>query len=238
MVRLLRRLLTPLLVKDDAGQAIVEFAVAAPLQLLVVFGLMQLSLLYVSALTVNYTAYRCARSALTYVEPEDPEADGAMTRAETVQAVAATLLAPLTGPSVDGGAPLDAPVVMPGWGEIHRSDIAASKVRVTIEDPDPAAAEQVITARVEYEQELFFPVVDRLYRYLMRRDEDWREDPDRAYYLFGTLEANRSEEVLYNEDGELIDQGAIVRLIGGRTHVVVRQQCSLAADMGWRGGDG
>ena len=49
---------------SQGGQAIAEFAFAFPLQLFVIFSIMQLSLVYVAKQVVTYASYSAARAAI------------------------------------------------------------------------------------------------------------------------------------------------------------------------------
>ncbi|MHC4870854.1 MAG: TadE family protein [Planctomycetota bacterium] len=128
-----------------------EFAISFPVQLLLVFGIMQMAFLYMSTLMVNFTAYRVARSAV--VGEHDEQVDEDRTGADVV---AQTLLAPLAGRSLGGGDPRPQESFVPGWGNISDSDYAAAKTKVVVETPEGTSA-GLVTVIVEYNQELLFP---------------------------------------------------------------------------------
>ncbi|MFH0911476.1 MAG: TadE family protein [Planctomycetota bacterium] len=204
--------------KGRAGQALVEFAVAFPLQLILVFGLMQLALLYVSTLVVNFTAYRCARAAI--VGEHRSVAGGGLSG---VDVVAQTLLSPLAGGHRDADYAPPEKVTIPDWGPIHRSDEAAAKLHVEIFEPRGEEAGSV-TALVEFNQELVFPFVDRILALLLRTGGTAPRQGEA--HLFG------SEDTVYRglRSGDYIAPGSPrgrIRMIGGVPHFVITRQCTL-----------
>jgi hypothetical protein len=222
------------------GQALVEFAVVLPLQLILVFGIMQLAFLYVSMLAVNYTAFRCARCAI--VGEDNVElgqfqigtGPGATLGDEYTSAnmTAAVVLAPLAGNRTSDMVSVPPDIEIPGWGPVKRSGLAAWKTRVRIdEELDPDTNElRTVTATVEFNQELVFPFVDGLFRLFMRgSDQDHSES-----YLFG----EEDEEFVAMHEGEINESGSgrgKVRVIGETTHFVITRSCTLAAQTGWQG---
>ncbi|GEM_PF-2872778 len=200
----------------DRGQALVEFAIAFPLQLLIVFGILQLALLYVSGLVVNYAAYRCVRAAIVGEHLVDT-GEGRT----GVDLVAHTILAPLAGSHSVGGVDTPPPVEIPGWGPVRRSDRAGEKVYVEVLDPDPDDP-GVVTAVVEFNQELVFPFVDGLFRLVLRGDEDVGPDA----HVFG------ERDVGYQGpgSGDYIRPGSgrgRIRVFDGVTHFVITRECTL-----------
>jgi Flp pilus assembly protein TadG len=61
--------------RGGEGQAMIEFALAFPLQLFLTFGIMQLILIYVSTLLVNFAAYRACRAAVVVLPDPDSGMD-------------------------------------------------------------------------------------------------------------------------------------------------------------------
>ncbi len=57
--------------RGDSGQILIETAVVLPLTLFLVYSIIQLSLLMVTAMVVNYAAYVGARSAIVHVRDGD-----------------------------------------------------------------------------------------------------------------------------------------------------------------------
>ncbi len=234
---------------EDSGQALVEFALAVPIQLLLVFGIMQMAFLYISSVVVSYTAYRCARCVVVgehdnlvvgqfVIHNPSGGLVGYGDEYKGADLIAATMLAPLTGQHLSPTATRPPEVQVPGWGGIRRSDIAAWKSRVHIEEEfDGTGDLAAITAVVEFNQELIFPFVDGLFRLILPRahgvTEEEIADLDQQY-VFGDLDreytALRYGDV--RRDGS--SRGAI-RVIGGRTHYVITKECTLNATMGWQG---
>jgi len=145
------------------GQALVEFAFAFPLQLLIMFAIMQLALLYVAKQVVSYASYSAARSAMV----ADTVAD-AQRRARDA---AALVCAPITGPTVEGsnfnyaylqsGSALTA---VPGWGYVPKSGI--SRLLKTYVSQPAFSENGEVTVTVTHYYELVFPVVGRAFAWL------------------------------------------------------------------------
>ncbi len=147
----------------EGGQAIAEFAFAFPLQLFVMFAIMQLALLYVGKQVVSYASFSAARAALVGEDPAD-----AYRRAETAAALAC---APITGPTVEGSnfslAALTADsaiITLPGWGPVPKSGISRRlKTAVSrIEYPSDGEVEVSVT----HYYELTLPGVNYLFAWL------------------------------------------------------------------------
>ncbi len=206
--------------KRENGQVLAEFAIAFPLQLLIVFGIMQMSFLYISTLVVNFTAYKVARAAIVgeHSEQVDPNRTGA-------DVVAQTILAPLAGRSLGSGDLKPAKSFIPGWGDISDSDYAAAKTKVVVFEPE-GTSPGIVTAIVEYNQELLFPGLDGLFRLIMRNDKTEYAEEERPKHLFGKedKEFNGLGGDDYNAEGS--SRGRI-RIIGGRVHYVITRRCSL-----------
>jgi hypothetical protein len=147
----------------EGGQAIAEFAFAFPLQLFVMFAIMQLALLYVGKQVVSYASFSAARAALVGEGPAD-----AYRRAETAAALAC---APITGPTVEGSnfsfAALtsdSATITLPGWGPVPKSGISRRLKTVVSPIEYPSAGEVEVTVTHYYE--LTLPVVNHLFAWL------------------------------------------------------------------------
>jgi Flp pilus assembly protein TadG len=192
------------------GQALVEFSLAFPLQLLLTFGILQLLLLYISALVTDYAAFRAARAAVVQPRMEWAEA--------SAHQAARIVLSPLahTGPSASET------LRIPGWGALEGSDRADERVRVRLAfDPDDVD----LTATVEWNQELVFPVVDRLLAFLYSLRG---EAPGAA---FGESYAVYAD---FDDAPSPVDSPDAPRLrrIGDRYFYVVVQDCTLYARQG------
>lgn len=209
--------------RSEEGSVLAEFAIAFPVQLLLVFGIMQMAFLYMSTLVVNFTAYRVARAAVVGEHVRDVNIDPeGVTGADVV---AQTLLAPLAGRSLGGGDPLPQKSFVPGWGDISDSDYAAAKTKVVVITPDGTNA-GLVTAIVEYNQELLFPGLDGLFRLIMRNDDTEYAEGERPEHLFG----QEDEDFQGLGADDYIAEGSgrgRIRIIGGRVHYVITRKCSL-----------
>lgn len=130
------------------GSAMVEFALSFPLQLLITFGVLQMVLLMVSGLVVNYAAFKACRAALVDENPKE---------------AARIVLAPLAGRPVTGDG---VDVQIENWGPLRGSGTAYNKLHVDVQG-DPGAG--TVTASVTFEQELLFPFIDALLGIVLRR---------------------------------------------------------------------
>jgi len=147
----------------QGGQALAEFAIAFPLQLLIMFAIMQLALLYVAKQVVSYASFSAARAALVADSPED-----AYRRATRASALCC---APITGPTVTGSSfslsELQSPGSMlevPGWGLLPKSGISYRLKTLVSRLDYPAPGEVDVTVTHYYE--LTFPVVNYMFSWL------------------------------------------------------------------------
>jgi len=146
----------------QGGQALAEFAFAFPLQLLILFAIMQLALLYVAKQVVTYASYAAARAALVADSPAEAYA--------TASRASALICAPITGTTVAGanvaGADLRAAAIeVPGWGLVPKSGISRG-LKTHVSHLDLSAGEVVVTVTHYYE--LVFPVVNHIFAWLHR----------------------------------------------------------------------
>ena len=147
----------------QGGQAIAEFAFAFPLQLLVMFAIMQLALVYVAKQVVTYASYSAARAALV--------ADTTGEAIDRADRAAALVCAPITGTTTAGAnvSPGDltaAIISVPGWGAVPKSGISHGlKTHVSaLQHPAPGEIEVTVT----HYYELAFPVVNYAFAWLHR----------------------------------------------------------------------
>jgi hypothetical protein len=147
----------------QGGQAIAEFAFAFPLQLLIMFAIMQLAMMYVAKEVLTYASYSAARSAMVAdAAGRDP--------VESARKSAALICAPITGPSVAGSsasrAYLNAArIEVPGWGPIPNSGVSRG-LKTIISGYREEEGEVEVTVTHYYE--LSFPVVGRVFAWLHR----------------------------------------------------------------------
>ncbi len=141
------------------GQAIVEFAVAFPIQLLIMLSIMQLALIFVGQQVVTYSAYKAARSALVARHPA--EAEWRAGRA------AALVCSPITGTTIHdryGESVHDEPIreiELPGWGAIPKSGISSAlKTHVSSLQ---FSGDNEVEATVTHYYELTLPIVGFLF---------------------------------------------------------------------------
>lgn len=139
----------------NEGQAIVEFAIAFPLQLMIMLAIMQLALLYVGKQVITYASYSAARAAMVGDSPQDAE--------DRARHAAVMICSPITGQTIKSGIDLPPRMSVPGWGEIPKSDIAWFKTLVETSG-DRNAGE--VSATVTHYFELELPYVNYLFQWL------------------------------------------------------------------------
>ena len=136
------------------GSVMMETVLILPWFLLVVFGVVQFSFLWVARLMTDYAAFCAARAALVY----NP-ADAACDKATNVSYRAARQVLAWMSFSQPYTRDGDAPTV-PGWGTIPLSDAIDDQLTVTVEDC--GGGKGFVTATVRFEFPLFVPVVSTL----------------------------------------------------------------------------
>ncbi len=149
---------------SQRGQAIVEFAIAFPLQLMIMLFIMQLALIYTGRQVVTYAAYQAARSAAVAGSQDE-----AYFRAHRA---ASMICAPITGPTIRGAtvSPSDirmAAMELPGWGEIPKSGVS-SRVKTHLSHLEFIPPNEVEVTVTHY-YELTLPVVGFLVGTFMGR---------------------------------------------------------------------
>ena len=147
----------------QGGQAIAEFAFAFPLQLLIMFAIMQLAMMYVAKQVVTYASYSAARTAMVAdAAGRDP--------VEAAQKSAALICSPITGPSVRGSSVSraylnSARIEVPGWGVIPKSGVSRG-LKTIISGYEEGDGEVEVTVTHYYE--MTFPVVGRVFAWMHR----------------------------------------------------------------------
>lgn len=183
--------------EPENGQAIVEFAIAFPVQLLIMLSIMQLALIYVGNQVVTYSAYQAARSASvagTYAEAE-----------ERAHRAAAMICSPITGPTITGsnlsaGDVRSATIEIPGWGELPGSGVS-SRLKTHVSELnyiDPNKVEATVT----HYYELTLPVVGFLFGSIIghsgrHAQEDYAIGPD-GTMRFGSDAEHESRVGIWN----------------------------------------
>lgn len=137
------------IVRAEEGQAIVEFVIVFPIQLLFTLGIMQLSLLYIAKQMTEYAAFQAARAALVYE-------NGGQQKAQEAAAWALTPITKTSKSSEESGSEfkLDGSYI-PGSKNAH----AKTRVRISTKGSFP---EKVVTATVDYDYELIIPLIGNL----------------------------------------------------------------------------
>ena len=129
---------------NEKGQAVVEFAVVFPFQLLITLLVLQITFLYVAGHVVDYAAFAAARAQLVGEAAEDA--------AEAI----CTPIAGITNLNTDAD-----PIYYPGWGDLDRSEI--SRERTSIDMVTALTDDQnFIEVGVNCDVELIFPVANRI----------------------------------------------------------------------------
>ena len=129
---------------NEKGQAVVEFAVVFPFQLLITLLILQVTFLYVAGHVVNYAAFAAARAELVGESAEDA--------AEAI----CTPIAGITDLNTD-----TAPIYYPGWGDLDRSEIARERTSIDIVTA-LSDAQNFVEVAVICNVELIFPVANRI----------------------------------------------------------------------------
>ena len=134
-------------ITSRSGQALVEYAIVFPLQLMLTLALIQLAHLFVAKQILDYAAFCGARAALVGLEYED------------AQKAAAIPISRIAGPSGVSG---DNPIDIPGWGTLRGSGAAVEKTSAPYGNFDviqtQAGSAPVIRCEIEHAYELRVPV--------------------------------------------------------------------------------
>jgi hypothetical protein len=142
------------MVRCEKGQALVEFALMFPLQLLVTFIILQLAFLHVAGQVVHYAAFAAARAELV---------------GESAENAAEAICTPVAGIRDLGAGTV--PVHYPGWGDLDRSEI--SRERTSVEVVTPLSADQeFVEVTVTCNVELIFPVASRIVSWIPLGEEE------------------------------------------------------------------
>ena len=130
---------------DTNGQALVEFALVFPLQLLIVLFILQMSLIQVGRAVVSYAAYCAAHAEML---GQDPEEAAAVALIPLGDADAAPAYDPGTGEYYEP--PGDH---LPGWGAQPKWNDARNKTKVyRLYDDDSLMLNRVTLRQAEYEE--------------------------------------------------------------------------------------
>jgi len=135
------------LLRTRRAQALVEYAIVFPLQLMLTLVLIQLGHLFVAKQILDYAAFCGARAALVGLEYED------------AQKAAAIPISRIAGPS---GVSEPNGIEIPGWGTLRGSGAAIEKTSAPYGSFDVIQAdmggEPVVRCEIEHAYELRVPV--------------------------------------------------------------------------------
>jgi len=136
----------------ERAQAIVEYAIVFPIQLLVTLAIIQLAYIFVAKQVLEYGAFCAARSALV-ASSEDWNNNPAKVQDDAKKA-AVIPIAAIAGPS---GVTTSDMIDIPGWGTLQNSGAAAEKTQVIIAK-DSESGSPVISCELTHHFELHVPV--------------------------------------------------------------------------------
>ncbi len=154
------------LFRRQDGQAVVEFAIAFPLQLLATLIILQLAFLYIASFVVQYGAYTAARAELVGADP---------------LAAASAVCSPVAG--ITGLGTGSQPIKYPGWGNLDRSEIARDRTSVDLVMP-LSAGENYVEAKVSCEVEMIFPVANKIVSWIpLMPEENYEEKIPGVYHV-------------------------------------------------------
>lgn len=220
--------------RDPQGQALAEFAIAFPLQLFLTMAMAQFLLLGMSAIMVNFAAYRACRAALVAIPSKEGESLEEARKNAAFEAARFTL-APLGGHP--GTANQAQAIEVPGWGKLVGSDGAYYKLYVEVNAHGENDAEIEVILR--FAQELQLPVVNALFRLFLRSPDIQKVQDPALTQVFGDLAGGKgavapsavSSLLAAAKPGMAID----IQLAGGggtitAPHYIIERRCRLARD--------
>ena len=131
--------------RSVSGQALVEYAIIFPLQLLITLVIIQLAHLFVAQQVIEYSAFCAARAGLA----QSPAID-----LDACKRAAVIPLSRITGRT---GVIASDSITLPGWGPLSGSGAADLKTEVSVR-PETINGQPVIVADVTHEYELNVPI--------------------------------------------------------------------------------
>ena len=132
--------------RGQRGQAVVEYAIVFPIQLMFTLAIVQVAHIFVAKHVASYAAFCGARAALV-AKSDEMESDA--------KDAAVIVLSGVAGPS---GGDAEDKVTIPGWGELPRSGAARLKTEVLVEETVDEDGTPVVVCNVEHMFELTIPV--------------------------------------------------------------------------------
>ncbi len=140
--------------RDQKGQAMVEFAIVFPFQILVTLLILQIAFLYVAGHVVQYAAFAAARAELV---------------GENAEEAAEAVCTPIAG--ITDIAAAEDPIYYPGWGNLDRSGISRARTSVEI-ITSLSDEENFIEVKVNCNVELIFPVANQIVLWIELEPEE------------------------------------------------------------------
>lgn len=190
---------------NNSGQALVEFAIAFPIQLIIVFTIIQLCYVYIGHMLVQYAAFSAARTYISVknaeIMEESPWEDETLTPEELARKAAAIICTPITGPTP--GPDEREPINFPGWNHnsLRRSGIAMDPNITLVEIDDTLNGE--ITATVKYRMELVLPIACWLLNDMIKGGEAQElVRIEEAYPLVGSNPADKPDAGYLLDDND------------------------------------
>ena len=128
--------------RHDGGQAIVEYAIVFPIQLMLTLGVIQLAHLFVAKQVLEYGAYCGARAKMIGLSDDD---------ARTAALIPISKIAGVSGVSTPDS------IILPGWGTLPKFGAAAEKTQTDFRTYTEANT-QVVSCTLQHNYELAVPV--------------------------------------------------------------------------------
>lgn len=185
------------------GQALVEFALVFPLQLVIVLFILQLALIQVGRAVVGYAAYCAAHAEILGQDPRE---------------AAAIALIPLGDPNSTAAAPDARGDSLPGWGVQPKWNDVRGKVNVYRLYSD----DSLILNRVTLQQTV--PEEGRIHRVEQHNVAVEVEFPLKLLLPFGFFEAFMPARQL-NDFQDIKDEALVDR--NGELFFILRERCML-----------
>ena len=132
--------------RAERGQAIVEYAIVFPIQLMLTLAVIQLAHLFIAKQVLQYGAFCGARAKV--IGLTDDEARRA----------AAIPISKIAGTS---GVTTSDDIVLPGWGTLPKSGAALEKSEIEFDTATDAGTE-VVECRIDHNYELTVPIGNAL----------------------------------------------------------------------------
>jgi hypothetical protein len=130
--------------RRERGQALVEYALIFPIQLLITLAIIQLAHIFIARQVLEYGAFCAARAALAGLSEAD------------ARQAAIIPISKIAGPT---GVPEGTELELPGWETFGRTVAANEKTQLWV-GPDSLDGRPVIRSEIEHMYELRVPIGD------------------------------------------------------------------------------